>query len=271
MPAQRTLARPARLEGIGLHTGEPCAVSLGPGAADSGLVFVRNHKEIPARAEFVTEAKRGVRLGEGSHSILLVEHLLAALHGLGVDNARIEVEGPELPAGDGSALPFVRLIRQAGIAAADGQRKPLLVRQPLWVGEGDRYLIALPAAGRLEICYFVDFHETVIGRQLVWFRITPRTFAREIAGARTFGFASEIAELRRRGLARGGSLENALLIDENGYCGELRFPDEIARHKVLDLLGDLRLCGRAVEARIIAVKAGHDLHTELARKLAEAA
>jgi UDP-3-O-acyl N-acetylglucosamine deacetylase len=270
MPPQRTLARPARLDGVGLHTGQACAVTLRPAPADSGIVFLTRGAELPAQADLVTATDRGVRLARGPASVFVVEHLLAALHGLDIDNARLEVEGPEIPAADGSALPFVRLIRRAGVATCGGQRQARRIRRPLFLGDKERYLVALPAS-RLEICYAVDYPAKAAGKQLACCPISPRTFAREIAPARTFAFAHELAELRRRGLAAGGSLQNAILVQDRGCSSPLRFPDELARHKALDLLGDLRLCGRPVEGRFLAVKAGHDLHLELARRLAKTA
>ena len=269
MAQQITLARPARLAGIGLHTGEPCEVLLLPAEADTGIVFIRRGVSIPAQVTNTVAAERCTALEREGARVMTVEHLLAALAGMQIDNAGVEVCGPEIPAADGSALPFVQLIRQAGRRRQRAPARLISPARPIRLESGGGYLEAFPAAD-LRVKFTADFPDTTAGRQEVSVRVTPANFVREIAPARTFALANEIAELRRRGLAAGGSEENALLVSESGYSAPLRLPQELARHKVLDLLGDLSLCGGRLRARVVAERSGHRLNLELARQLAGA-
>lgn len=212
-----------------------------------------------------TLARDGVSIGT-------VEHALSAAAGEGLDNCRIEIEGPEVPILDGSALPFVRLFHAAGFDRQQAAVRPLSIREIVEVSRGDRSITFTPDGPGLQISYEIDFAHPVVGRQALTVQIRPEDYAARIAPARTFGFARDVEAMRARGLARGGSLHNAVVLDDTGVAsGPLRFRDEFVRHKVLDLVGDLALLGQPLEGRIHAVKAGHALHIEFARALHAAA
>jgi len=273
---QRTFRQRASIEGVGLHSGEQVRLTLSPAPADSGIVFVRTDRapdvEIPAQCAFVVDTLLNTSLGRGGVRIGTVEHLLAALAGCGIDAARIEVEGPEVPIGDGSSAPFVQLIQRAGIHELRAPRRFLQVRKPVVVTDGDKVAKLLPAR-RLRISYTVDFQHPLISDQKFAIELDGRSFQKEIARARTFGFKRDVEKLHRAGLARGGSLENAVVVDDFHILNAegLRFPDEFVRHKILDGLGDLALLGMPVIGHFVAVKSGHALNHQLVRKaLAEA-
>jgi len=256
--------------GVGLHTGLSTGVRLLPAGPGQGRYFVRTDLVtapiIPARVESVSQTLLSTELQQGEAQVRTVEHLLAALAGLGVDNARIELNGPEVPLLDGSAQPWVEAISQVGLVAQPAERLRWRVSQPLWVQQEDAFVAALPASETL-LSYGVDYDLPAIGRQ--WYSCRPAEFATEIAPARTFGFAHEIEQLRNRGLIKGGSLRNALVCSPQGWLNPpLRFADEPVRHKLLDLIGDLSLLGTLPRAHILAYKASHTLHTQLAQQLA---
>ena len=262
---QTTLARPVTKEGIGLHTGAPAAVSLLPADPHLGLVFVSEAQvEIPARAEFVVDTRRTTTLGRDGAVVSGVEHVLAALWTMGVDNARIAVRSSEVPACDGSAREWVELIRQAGKTRLGAARRVLPLSQPVWVGGESGWSAALPARA-LSLGVVVEYQGTAAGGQALWLPLTERRFAEELAPARTFCLQQEYEALLASGLARGGSLENAFVVEADGYSGPLRFPDEVVRHKALDLVGDLALCGLRFTGQVIAMRPSHRLNVELAR------
>lgn len=269
--AQQTLRTPVSIEGVGLHSGQLARATFRPAPEGRGIVFVRDDRpavEIPAFATSALAFDHATTLGRGDVLIGTVEHALSAAYGLGIDNMEIEVRGEELPILDGSSLPFVRLFQAAGIERQSRRVAPLSAAEPIEISNGDKYLSIQPGKG-LTITYEIDFPHRAIGRQAMTFECQPDGYASKIAPARTFGFTHEIEYLRERGLARGGSLQNAVVLDpENILSGPLRFVDEFVRHKILDLLGDLALLGRPLEGRIFARKAGHALHAELVRKLA---
>jgi UDP-3-O-acyl N-acetylglucosamine deacetylase len=268
MAFQRTIARPVSMEGVGLHTGEPCSLTIRPAPVESGIVFLPagpRAKPIPAATAHSVELPLRTALTNGQDTIFTVEHLLAAFWGMEIDGAEIEISGPEIPAADGSALPFVELLTAAGAEESDVPRRVRHLQRPVWLDGGDTYALALPSHGMRVTCA-VDFPAPV-GKQLTAFELTPETFAREIAPARTFAFEQDIAEIRAHGLAQGGTLDNALLISTDGYSSPLRFPDEVVRHKALDLLGDLALMGARAAAEIVAVRCGHRWHHALAREI----
>jgi UDP-3-O-[3-hydroxymyristoyl] N-acetylglucosamine deacetylase len=276
MRQQTTLKTSVSIEGVGLHSGHPVRALFRPAPADHGLVFIRlDHpdKPVPARLESASLFDYATTLAREGVSIGTVEHVLSAAAGEGLDNCRIEVEGPELPILDGSALPFVRLFHAAGFERQEGAAvRPLPVARPVAVSRADRSISFQPDGPGLRITYEIDFAHPVVGRQQVTVAIRPEEYASRIAPARTFGFARDVEAMRARGLARGGSLHNAVVLDESGVAsGPLRFRDEFVRHKVLDLVGDLALLGRPLDGHIHAVKAGHALHIEFARALALAA
>jgi UDP-3-O-[3-hydroxymyristoyl] N-acetylglucosamine deacetylase len=270
MRAQQTLRTPVSIEGVGLHTGQAVKATFRPARENHGIVFHRGDRPavaIPAFAASALAFDHATTLGRGDVLIGTVEHALSAAYGLGIDNMEIEVGGSELPILDGSALPFVRLFQAAGIERQNRRVQPLSTSEPLEVSNGDKMISIRPGSG-LSITYEIEFPHRAIGRQTMTFEYQPESYAAKIAPARTFGFTHEIEYLRERGLARGGSLQNAIVLDpENILSGPLRFVDEFVRHKILDLLGDLALLGRPLEGRIYARKAGHALHAELVRRL----
>jgi UDP-3-O-[3-hydroxymyristoyl] N-acetylglucosamine deacetylase len=271
MRQQATLRTTVSIEGVGLHSGHPVTAHFRPAPPDYGLVFLRrDHPEhpIPATVESASTFDYATTLKRGDVSIGTVEHVLAAAAGVGLDNCSIEIEGPEVPIVDGSALPFVRLFHAAGFERQAARVQPLPIDHAIEVSRGDKRIVYEPDGAGLTITYEIDFPHPIVGRQELTFALRPEEFASRIAPARTFGFAREVAALRARGLARGGSLQNAVVLDDTGIVsGPLRFRDEFVRHKILDLVGDLALLGRPLHGRIHAYKAGHALHIEFARAL----
>jgi UDP-3-O-[3-hydroxymyristoyl] N-acetylglucosamine deacetylase len=254
---------------VGLHSGAPVHLTLRPAPVDSGVVFARTDRapgaEIRAHPSVVKSSRLATTLGRGDVSVGTVEHLFAALFGLSIDNVRVEVDGPELPIMDGSAAPFVYLLRSAGILAQPAPRPVLRLRRPLEVRDGDRSIRIEPAR-TFRIAYAIDFEHPAIGRQE--YRVDSldsEHFEREISAARTFGFLNEVRSLWDEGLAYGGSLDNTVVLDDTGVVNRdgLRWPDEFVRHKVLDLLGDLAILGVAIQGRIQVERGGHALHQKL--------
>jgi UDP-3-O-[3-hydroxymyristoyl] N-acetylglucosamine deacetylase len=269
-PNQHTLSRSIYMEGIGLHTGEIVAVTISPAPVTSGRYFVRTDLEsspIPAQIQSLHQTVLSTELGSGNATIRTVEHLLAALVGLGIDNARIEVNGPEIPLLDGSAQEWAEQILRAGWTQQTEQRQCYTMTQPIVVQQGDAFIAALPAE-QTRLTYGIDFSHSAIGQQ--WQSVVLEDFLRAIAPARTFALAEEIEKLRQGGLIKGGSLENALVCDKKGWLNPpLRYPNEPVRHKLLDLIGDLSLLGALPKAHIWAYKASHALHTRLVQRLAD--
>ncbi len=264
---QHTLARDFTLRGVGLHTGSVGAVTVAPAPANAGFSFVlANGQRVAATPDNIRSTVRCTTLGTGSGVVHTVEHVLAALAGMAVDNATISMEGEEVPILDGSALPFAEAIAGAGMVEQPAARRVLELREPAWFEEDGKLLAVLPADA-FSISFFVAFPEPVGQQFLATPAITPDYFMREIAPNRTFGFRHEIEALAAQGLALGGSLDNAVVVDADGYMGELRFPDEIVRHKALDLIGDFALLGMYPRVRVVAIKSGHALHVAAARAL----
>jgi UDP-3-O-[3-hydroxymyristoyl] N-acetylglucosamine deacetylase len=272
---QRTIAEKISCTGIGLHSGAPVQLTLHPSRVNSGVVFVRTDLthpvEIPARPDSVTSTNYATTLGRGDATVGTVEHLLSAIYSLGVDNVRIEVDGPEVPVMDGSAASFVFLIRAAGVYEQRAQRRRMRIRKRLEVRDGERSICIEPARS-LRISYSVDYAHPAIGRQaLPALEVNDESFEREICRARTFGFLHEVEALWRNGLARGGNLDNTVVLDEARVLNRdgLRWSDEFVRHKVLDLIGDLALLGMPLEGHLTVVRGGHALHQQLVAKLLE--
>ncbi len=272
MHLQRTVKRTIALEGLGLHTGKKIRMSIQPAPADHGIVFVRSDlprgTRIPARLEFVVDTTLATTLGKEGTVVSTVEHLMSALFGTGVDNALVEVEGPEIPILDGSAAPFVRLIRSAGIAVQPRPRRYLVIQSPFSVCDGDRWVSLLPCPDFM-ISFGIEFDHPAIGSQFLKFRLSEQDYDREISGARTFGFLRDVEAMKAQGYALGGSLENALVLDDTKVVNSegLRYQDEFVRHKVLDSVGDLSLTGCRLLAHFVAHKAGHSLNHRLLKKL----
>ncbi len=270
---QRTLKNKISCTGIGLHSGEKIKMTMSPAPPDSGIVFVRadlpNRPEIKACLENVSHTRLATTLGRDGVMIGTVEHLLAAMAGLGVDNVRVELSGPEVPVMDGSAAPFVYLVKSAGVAAQDRFKKFILVRKPFSVSEGDKSVSVCPAK-EFSVDYTIDFDHPLIQSQSLDFRFSDAAFERELSRARTFGFLHEVEYLKKNGLAQGGSLDNAIVIDRFRIMNQdgLRFQDEFIRHKVLDFIGDISLMGAPIIGRFKAVKSGHHLNNMLLTGLA---
>jgi UDP-3-O-[3-hydroxymyristoyl] N-acetylglucosamine deacetylase len=265
---QRTLARPVVLQGVGLHSGRAIAVTLLPAPANSGVELVRvdlpGRPSVPARSEFVTDTALATSLGRGAARVSTVEHLLAAVAGLGVDNLRVELDGPEVPIMDGSALPFAQAIQRAGLRAQGEAKSFLVILRTVTVRDGDKEATFSPAR-RFRIDCTIDFQHPLISDQQYCLEFNDRSFLREVAAARTFGFLRDVDRMRARGLARGGSLANAVVVDDFSILNPegLRFPDEFVRHKLLDALGDVALLGRPVLGALTAYKTGHALNQRL--------
>ena len=271
---QHTLGQTVHCRGVGLHSGQTTTVALKPAAAGQGRYFVRTdlpgQPEIPAVISAVGETVLSTQLCRGEASVRTVEHLLAALTALGIDNARLEVDGPEIPLLDGSAQQWVEAITAAGRVPQAAYRPPLELHQPLTVHDGDAFVAAFPAPA-CRFTYGIDFAVEAIGNQ--WFSWSPgvdtegnQGFAAAVAPARTFGLAHQIDYLRAQGLIQGGSLDNALVCGHDGWVNPpLRFDNEPVRHKMLDLIGDLSLLGPLPQAHVVAYKASHRLHLAWAR------
>lgn len=270
---QYTLKSPVPLSGVGLHTGRSVNMKLLPAEPNQGIVFRRvdlmEVVEIAARVEHVVRANRGTSLAVGDVHVHTIEHLMAAFLGLGIDNCIVELDAEEVPLMDGSAKMYVEAVQAAGIARQTGSSRDLWIREPVHLMDEGRTLIALPATD-LYVSETVSFPDPAVGTQFASFRVTPEEFSAQIAPARTFGFVSEVDELRKMGMIKGGSLENAVVY-ENGklLSGPLRFPDEPVRHKILDLLGDLALMGRKLRGRFFAVRSGHGFNVRFVHMLRE--
>src|SRR5262245_10983851 len=271
MRQQATLRTTVSIDGVGLHSGHPVRAHFHPAPVDHGLVFLRREhgdQLIPAELDSAAIFDYATTLKRGTVSIGTVEHVLAAAAGLGLDNCLIEIEGPEVPILDGSALPFVRLFHAAGFERQNALVRPMSLSRSVEVIREDRRVEYVPDGTALTITYEIDFPHPIVGRQELTFTLKAEEFASRIAPARTFGFAREVEAMRARGLARGGSLHNAVVLDDTGIIsGPLRYRDEFVRHKVMDLIGDLALLGRPLNGHIHARKAGHALHIEFARAL----
>jgi UDP-3-O-[3-hydroxymyristoyl] N-acetylglucosamine deacetylase len=258
--------------GIGLHSGNKVTLSLKPAPADYGIRFQRadlGGLEVPATVTHLGGIQLATGLTREAVSVETVEHLLAALTALGIDNVIVELNSPEVPIMDGSAAPFVYLIvNEAGVKKLTAPRKYLKVLRPISLSQGDKR-IALYPSDHFKVTYSISFDHPLIRHQSRTMKITDETFVEEIAPARTFGFLKEVEMLRQRGLALGGSLDNAVVLGETGALNALRFEDEFVRHKILDAIGDLSLVGYPVIGHLVAHRAGHALHTAFAAKILE--
>lgn len=271
---QHTVAAEFEYRGVGLHTGRETTLRVKPAPEDAGVVFRRvdapGRPAVPALVSHVVEKPRQTALRAHGVEVQTAEHLLASLAGMGVDNCEIEIDGEEVPGADGSAQDFVRLLQKAGLREQARPCKVFRVKEPLSVSNGDVSLVALPSqAEGLTISYTLDY--AALKSQYFTFRLSPETFAREVAEARTFCLESEVEALRASGLGKGASYQNTLVIGKEGVIqNRLRYDDECVRHKVLDLIGDLSLLGARIEGHVVAVKSGHAVNAEMARKMAEA-
>jgi len=262
MAWQKTIRRAVQTEGVGIHRGEHVHLQLRPAQPGTGIVFVRTDLgvSIPARAENTRDLSYATTLASRGVEVGTVEHLMAALAGMGITNLFIDIDGSEVPILDGSALPFVQMVRRAGVVEQGVSLPEVRLTEVVWV--------ELHPAKEVAVDYSVRDDAPAVGRQRFLGPLTPGKFATCIAPARTFGFLNEVAALRSRGLARGGTLDNCVVVDgDRVLSGALRFRDEFVRHKVLDLLGDLALLEYPMRAHVVARKAGHALHVELVHEL----
>jgi len=272
---QRTIAEKISCMGIGLHSGAPVQMTLHPARANSGITFIRCDRphpvEIPTCVGSVVSTQYATSVGRGDVTVSTVEHILAAVYGMGIDNLRIEIDGPEVPIMDGSAAPFVHLIRAAGIFEQSQRRREFRVRRTIEVRDAEKWIRILPSRS-FKVSYSIDFQHPAIGRQEFKSKEITEEFFGSIARARTFGFIYEVEAMRAAGLARGGSLENAVVLDGEGVINEegTRFPNEFVAHKVLDLLGDLAILGTRLRGHVQVHRGGHDLHCRLLEAIIEA-
>ncbi len=267
MTLQKTVARPVQLEGVGLHRGETARLVIDPAPPGAGLVFVREDlggAEVPALQQYRSAMTHASRLEKDGAAVDTPEHLLACCYALGVDNARLRLSCSEVPILDGSALPFARALLDAGLEEQGAPRAELLITQPVVVEDEGRRLEVVPGEG-LRLTAGIDFEHEHLGYQELTVRIDRGAdFLAKLAPARTFAMKRDVLKLQSMGLARGGSLDNAILVDEDGIKGvELRYRDEFVRHKLLDLVGDLALLGCGLQGRVVAWRAGHALHGRL--------
>ena len=270
---QQTLGAAIEFSGIGLHTGEHATVRIVPAPADKGIVFRRldlENFELPANVASVARVAYATTLMNRGVWISTVEHLLSALYGMGIDNAYIELDNFEVPILDGSAAPYAEAIARVGVARQRAQRRYIRITKPFVLQEGQKTLGIYPS-DTFTVKYDIDFPHPLIGKQSVEAQLTGTNYAETISPARTFGFYHEVEKLQASGLIRGGSLDNAIVLTENGMLNNtsLRFKDEFVRHKTLDLLGDFALIGQPVLGRLVANRAGHALHTRFVAELLE--
>jgi UDP-3-O-[3-hydroxymyristoyl] N-acetylglucosamine deacetylase len=271
MRLQNTIENEILVSGLGLHTGRVINMKLVPAPRDTGVVFIRTDKgnvRVKANVCFVSDTSFATTLASEGVKVGTVEHLLAALAGLNIDNVFVKIDGPEVPIMDGSSLPFISKILEAGIAKQAKTVNFLRILEPIAVTEGPCQIAVTPYEGT-RITYRVFYTHPAFGEQKMGIDITSMNFMNELAPARTFGFLRDVEMLKSKGLARGGSLDNAIVLDEKEVIngGELRFKDEFVRHKILDAVGDLSLIGLPIYGHIIANKSGHTLHVKLLRKI----
>ena len=272
MDAQRTLRRQISCVGIGLHSGNKVNLSLKPAPPDFGIRFRRTDlgdHEVPATVHNLAGIQLATGLSRNEVSVETVEHLLAALTSVGVDNVLVELNSPEVPIMDGSAAPFIYLIQEAGVKRLAAPRKYLKIVRPIAISRGDKRIAHYPS-DHFKVTYSISFDHPLLRHQSRTIRITEESFVEDVAPARTFTFLKDVEMMRQNGLALGGSLENAIVLGETGILNNaLRFEDEFVRHKILDAIGDLALVGYPVIGHLVAHRAGHALHTEFAAKVLE--
>lgn len=278
MILQKTLKKPIEIKGKGLHSGQPVTMKLLPAKTNSGVVFVRNdlgNQTLKAGAHRVTDTQLCTVMENESVRVATIEHIMSALAGLGVDNVEIHLDAPEVPIVDGSAAPFVYLIQQAGLVSQDAAKQFILIENEIEVRQGDKWAKFLPFRGGFKLDFCIDFNHPAIRKEdstasivldAVWHE---KRYIQSIARARTFGFLHDIEYLRQNNLALGGSLDNAVVLDEFRVLNEngLRYPDELVRHKILDAVGDLYLESKAIIGHYVGYKSGHMLNNQLFRAL----
>ncbi|MBO5637401.1 MAG: UDP-3-O-[3-hydroxymyristoyl] N-acetylglucosamine deacetylase [Acidaminococcaceae bacterium] len=269
MKKQVTLASEVSYSGVGLHSGKDVVMTLKPSGPDTGIVFIRTdlpgRPVIHARADLVTSTLRATTISENGAQVVTVEHLLGALFAMGVDNCQIEMDSPEPPVTDGSGLVFAQLVQKAGRKEQEAEKTVYKIDRAFSVYDGDKYIVMLPYDGMRISFTSVNTHP-LLGTQYYDVILNEETFVKEIASARTIGFMREVEQMRKMGLGLGGNLENAVVYDDTKCLSVLRFPDELVRHKILDVLGDMSLIG-SWNGHIIAVKSGHSYNSQLAKQI----
>jgi UDP-3-O-[3-hydroxymyristoyl] N-acetylglucosamine deacetylase len=269
---QRTLKDQVECTGIGLHSGERVHLNIRPAPSDTGIKFVRTdldgHPMVQARFDNVYSTMLATTIGSNGCKVATIEHLMAAFFGLGIDNAVVELDGPEVPIMDGSAAPFIFLIKSAGIREQKSPKHFIVIKKPFKVDDGNRSVHIYPSK-ELKITYTIDFAHPLLRNQKYELRFSGREFVREISRARTFGFLKDVQTLKENGLAKGGSLDNAVVIDDFRIINEdgLRFEDEFVRHKILDFIGDLSIVGSPVIGHFVVEKSGHFLNQQMLKNL----
>jgi UDP-3-O-[3-hydroxymyristoyl] N-acetylglucosamine deacetylase len=272
MDHQTTLRRSVTIEGLGLHSGQMACLSVAPAGSDTGIIFrAPDGTLIPANSDHVVDGHFATTVGAFGVRVRTIEHLMAAAAGLGLDNLIVDVSGEELPGLDGSAKEFSDILERGGQVPLPALRRPIRIDTPIRVEDGTRWLRVFPC-DTFRVSYTLDHDHPAIGLQAVTVEITPKTFAEDVAPARTYGFLKDVGAMRQRGLARGGSLDNTIVVGKRTVLNEsLRFPDEFVRHKILDLVGDLFLLGRPIRGHVVARNAGHAMNHQLVAAIRKAA
>ncbi|MBE7413562.1 MAG: UDP-3-O-acyl-N-acetylglucosamine deacetylase [Leptospiraceae bacterium] len=266
---RKTIKNSGTITGIGLHSGKNVNLRLFPAEENTGLIFRTNSSkkvsEIKVALENVVDTSNAVTLGDGHNVIQTIEHLLAALYTLGITDLIMEIDAIEIPILDGSSLPFVQAIEDLGFIEFQTEIQPIKIQNPLWVVDGDKYLVVLPS-DELKVSYNIDFKHPLLRGQSYTTKLNREILKNEILPARTFGFLRDVEALQARGLALGGSIENAVVLTDTGFLNDnLRFENECVRHKILDLIGDLSIVGRPIIGHFLASKAGHALDVSLGK------
>ncbi len=277
---QKTIRQESECSGVGMFRGENTRLRFKPATLNSGIYFVRvdlpNRPKVCAHVSSSSSSYKHIFLKNREAEVESVEHLMAALAGLGIDNIEIEVDGREIPAGDGSAQLFLETLKKAGITELRGEKKVFTVKSPMIVSNGNASIMAVPYEKGMMLSYTLDFNGSFAKQQTYDFEFTEENFCREIASARTFGLSTYIEEFKKFGLGKGVTDDNSIIVHENGIVtkpismkpAELRFPNELVRHKILDLLGDLYLANVVIQGHIVANRSGHSLNVQLAKKIA---
>lgn len=271
MQYQITIADSVTYEGIGLHSGRPVRLTLRPAPENTGIVFIRTDlplcPQIPANAKNVSAAMRATTISAGDAKVFTIEHLMSALHVLGIDNCYVELNAEEPPVTDGSSIVFFDLLQQAGLVQQTAAKNILVIDRTYIVRKADKFVMVVPYDGFRVSFTSLNEHE-LVGIQYGDYEITPEIYRKEIAPARTIAYEKEVTALHEMGLGLGGSLENVIVYNDEKWLTELRYKDELVRHKILDVIGDMRLAGGCMRGHIIAVKSSHALNTELAVQIA---
>lgn len=269
MAFQTTIAAPVSYTGVGLHSGKDVTMKLQPAEADTGIVFTRvdlpGQPQVEAKAENVTSTLRATTIEDNGIKMFTIEHVMSALHGAGIDNVEICINAEEPPVADGSSREFFQLLQKAGIRQLDRERQEIVIDQLYRVDDGDKFVLALPYDGFRVSFTSINPHP-LIGIQYGDYEITEEKYLKEIAPARTIAYEKEVEALHKMGLGLGGTLENVIVYNDEGWMNPLIYPDELVRHKILDLVGDLRLAG-IVKGHFVAVKSGHALNTTMSKLL----